>query len=310
MNFAVSVYTSCSVEQVEGRQITLRSLDQGFEETFTSLDELLQAKKTKHTLAAQVLKHFRPEGGLLVETHSEAPHGAGISGSSSLLISTVSACNKLCGTRHGLERVREIAQNIEAQVINVPTGCQDYYPAMYGGVSAIDLTVAGIVRHALPVRPEELDARFLLAYTGEPRHSGINNWEVTKAHIDGDPQVRRNFDGIAAIARQMRGALEKGDWTETGRLLREEWSHRRKNAPRISTPLIDHLVKLTAKAGAQAAKACGAGGGGCVVFLCEPEARERVRTAIEREGQGARILRVKVAARGVGVKATSTAGRD
>ena len=171
---------------------------------------------------------------------------------------------------------------------------------MYGGVSAIELTAAGIARKAMPVDPADLTARIVLAYTGEPRNSGINNWEVTKAHIDGDTRVRRNFDRIAAIAHAMRGALEKADWKEVARLLREEWENRRKNAPGISTPLIDRLVTATRRAGALGAKACGAGGGGCVVFLVEAGSKAAVSAVIEREG--ATILPVSVAPRGVRVR--------
>jgi D-glycero-alpha-D-manno-heptose-7-phosphate kinase len=102
----------------------------------------------------------------------------------------------------------------------------------------------------------------------------------------------------------MRIAIEKGDWSEAGRLLREEWSHRRKNAPGISTPSIDHLVKITRRAGALGAKACGAGGGGCVFFLVERGAKERVSRMIEKAG--AEILPVKIATRGVTVKVART----
>lgn len=303
VNFAVSVYTTCRVTAREGSAITLKAADQGMEETYDRLETLLAAKRHRHPLAAQVVKHFRPQGGLVVETDSESPQGAGIAGSSSLLVSTVSAFNRYMQAGHSLEQVREIAQNLEAQVIRVPTGCQDYYPAMYGGVSAIELTVAGIRRQALGVNEEDLNRRFVLAYTGKPRNSGINNWEVTKLHIDGRREVRRNFDRIAEIAHAMRGALERGDWGETARLLRAEWDHRRKNAPGITTEKLEHLVTVARKAGARAAKACGAGGGGCAVFLCEPQARGRVAAALEQAG--ARVLDVRVAPKGVTARRAS-----
>src|SRR6266568_7204723 len=158
------------------------------------------------------MKFFAPSTGLNLSTDSEAPAGAGISGSSTLIIAIASALNKLTGAGYSIEKLREIAQNIEAQIIGVPTGAQDYYPAMYGGVSAIELSPLGIVRKAIPVDLEDLNARIVLAYTGEPRNSGINNWEVTKAHIDGDKQVHRNFDKIASIAAGMRAAVEKQNW--------------------------------------------------------------------------------------------------
>ncbi len=139
----------------------------------------------------------------------------------------------------------------------------------------------------------------MLAYTGVPRNSGINNWEVMKAHIDGDRKVHRNFDQITAIACGMREAVENEQWSEAGRLLREEWSNRRKNAPGISTPLIDTLVQTTRRNGALGAKVCGAGGGGCVFFLTEPEARDRVAASIT--AAGAQVLPCEVAPAGVKV---------
>jgi D-glycero-alpha-D-manno-heptose-7-phosphate kinase len=303
VNFAVDRYTSCELRTRDDKKIILRSADQGGEESFDSYDALAATTKYKLPLLAYVVKYFKPSTGIELSTNSQAPAGAGISGSSALIISISSALNKLTAAGYNIEQIRQVAQNIEAQIIRVPTGCQDYYPAMYGGVSAIELTEAGIVRRAVPVDLDEFNSRAVLAYSGKPRNSGINNWEVTKAHIDGDRKVFRNFEGIAAIAHSLRGALERADWNEVARLIREEWSHRKKNAPGITTPLIDRLVEVTKKAGARAAKVCGAGGGGCVFFLVEPDAKERVQSAIEAEG--AEVLRVSVAPRGVRVKATA-----
>ncbi len=300
VNFAVDRYTRARIEPRDGARITFGSTDLNRDAAYDSLDHLLTAKTHPLALAAEIVRFFRPEGGFYLETGSEAPAGAGISGSSALIIATTSAFNKWLKTGYSVEKLREISQNIEARLIRVPTGCQDYYPAMYGGVSAIELGCAGIRRVALDVAPEELEARVVLAYTGEPRNSGINNWEVTKSHIDGNSRVYKNFATIASIAVAMRHAIEKHDWTEAARLLREEWSHRRRNAPGISTPLIDRMIHVTRRKGALAAKVCGAGGGGCVLFLVEPEARARVASLIENEG--ATVLPVKVARRGVEVR--------
>jgi D-glycero-alpha-D-manno-heptose-7-phosphate kinase len=303
VNFAVNRYTSCMLETHDSPEIVLRSRDLKSEERFADLAALRASKKYKLPLAAYVVDFFAPTQGFVMETHSEAPAGAGISGSSSLIISIASALNKLNGTGYSIEKIREIAQNNEARIIRVPTGCQDYYPAMYGGVSAIEMDCAGIRRKAISVDLEDFNRRIVLAYTGEPRNSGINNWEVNKAHIDGDKGVHRNFDRIVAIANAMRGALEASDWNELARLVREEWTNRKKNAPGITTPLIDRLVEVTRKAGAKGAKVCGAGGGGCVFFLVEPGTRERVEGMIEKEG--ATVLPVTVAPKGVQVKVSS-----
>ncbi|PYX14581.1 MAG: GHMP kinase [Acidobacteria bacterium] len=255
------------------------------------------ANRFRLPLAARLLQFFAPKEGLLIETDSESPAGAGISGSSALMIATTAALARFTDRNLTLEQMRVIAQNVEAQIIRVPTGCQDYYPALYGGVSAIHLDADGIHREAVPVTPEEIESRFVLAYTGAPRQSGINNWEVFKAHINGDKHVFRNFERIAEIARAMHQALVPGNWEEVARLLREEWKLRRTNAPGITTPLIDKLISIASKHGGQGAKACGAGGGGCVIFLVEKGAASRVATAIG--DNGGRVLPLQVARDGL-----------
>jgi D-glycero-alpha-D-manno-heptose-7-phosphate kinase len=299
VNFALNILTRCRITPQPGRAICLKALDLGRQESFASLDKLGRARRYRHPLAALLVRHFRPQTGLLLETHSASPAGAGISGSSALMVAVAAALARFTGRKMDREALRQVAQNVEAQVIGVPTGCQDYYPALYGGVSAIWLEVEGVRHETLAVAPEEMDRRFLLAYTGAPRQSGINNWEVFQRHIGGDARVVRNFQSIAQIAQAMRQALVASAWSEVARLLREEWKLRRANYPGISTPLIDRLMAAARRHGAEAAKVCGAGGGGCVLFMAEPDARERVAQALA--AAGGTVLPMRVSRRGLTV---------
>jgi D-glycero-alpha-D-manno-heptose-7-phosphate kinase len=284
INVALNILTACRITPRAGREILLQSHDTARDECFASLDELLAAKSYQHPLAAHLIRYFKPKHGFVLDTFSESPAGAGISGSSALMIATSFALARFTGHRLDHEQIRVIAQNVEAQLIRVPTGCQDYYPAMYGGVSAVHLETGGIRREAVPVSLDEVDERFVLFYTGAPRQSGINNWEVLKQHINGDEQVIRNFAEISCIAQAMHRALAGRQWDDVERLLREEWELRRTNAPGITTPLIDKLIAAARRRGARAAKVCGAGGGGCVIVLIEEGARQDVEEAIRKNG--------------------------
>jgi D-glycero-alpha-D-manno-heptose-7-phosphate kinase len=284
VNIALGVLTGCKITPHSSREIHLKSHDTGREERFSELHELLAAKSYKHGLAAFLIRFFQPQGGFTLETHSESPAGAGISGSSAMMIAAGAALARFCGKDIDIEQLRVIAQNVEAQLIKVPTGCQDYYPAMYGGVSAIHLNVDGVKREPITIPVDEVNQRFVLFYTGAPRQSGINNWEVFKQHINGDKQVVQNFSEITRIAQAMHQALANQRWDDVERLIREEWNLRRTNAPNITTPLIDKLVDAAIANGARSAKVCGAGGGGCVIVLIEPDTRERVESAIRDNG--------------------------
>jgi len=297
VNFAVSVMTTCRITPVKGKAIQFRSLDTRREEKFSSFDELNRAKSFSHPIGAWLTKFFAPHGGFILETHSESPAGAGIAGSSALMIATTAALAKFTGCKLDKEQLRVIAQNVEAQIISVPTGCQDYYPALHGGASAVRLDVDGIHREIIDIPADEIDSRFLLVYTGAPRQSGINNWEVFKAHIDGDKTVIRNFQHISEISRAMRDALASRNWNDVARLLRQEWKLRRANYKNISTPLLDNLIEAAMKNGGRAAKVCGAGGGGCAVFMVKDGAKERVAEVLRKNG--GHVLPFQVAREGL-----------
>ena len=300
INFATTLYASCTIEPRGDKRIRLESRDLGLSEEFADLNELRKAGRYKLSLPALLVRHFAPAGGFTLTTDSEAPAGAGIAGSSAMNIAACNALNALTGAGHSKEKLIGIAKNVEAQVIRVPTGDQDYYPATYGGVNAVRLGPGGVVREKLAVDTDALLRRVVLAYTRAPRHSGLNNWEVMKAHIDGDRRVIRNFNRIVEISRLLRAALERHDWDEVGRLIRAEWANRKKNAPGITTPFIERLVAVAARHGGVAAKVCGAGGGGCVLFYVRDGANERVARALA--AQGARVLDTGISPTGVTVE--------
>jgi D-glycero-alpha-D-manno-heptose-7-phosphate kinase len=85
-----------------------------------------------------------------------------------------------------------------------------------------------------------------------------------------------------------------------GRALADEWAARRELAPVVSSPGIERAIAAAREAGAWGGKACGAGGGGCVVFLAPPDRTPAVRDALAGLGDGS-VLPVKVERRGLEV---------
>src|SRR5438105_14410371 len=185
VNFALSLRASVRIETRDDDRIILESRDRGvrFETSTDRLDDL--ANDTQLELVSKMVHFFRPETGFHLISHSEAPAGAGISGSSALAIALIGALNRLVGNRYDERKFITIAANIETSVIKVPAGFQDYYPAFFGAASCIHFRADGIERELLAVDADEIERRFVICYTGEPRNSGINNWAVFKRHIDG-----------------------------------------------------------------------------------------------------------------------------
>ena len=301
VNFALSLRASVRIETRNDRSIVLESLDRGIrlESSLNYIDELRDDPRLE--LVSKMVHFFRPATGFHLIANSEAPAGAGISGSSALAIGLIGALNRLVGNRYDERKFITIAANIETTVIKVPAGFQDYYPAFYGSASCILFRADGTEREHLQVNPEEIERRFVICYTGEPRNSGINNWDIFKRHIDGDADVFEIFERIREAAQQMRAALLANDWARVGEVMRAAYPNRKRLAPGITTPQMDRLVEKAFASGAEGAKVCGAGGGGCIAFLCSPERKQELEQALAAE-QGAEVLQWKVAREGLTVE--------
>ena len=296
LNAAISVRAHAELEPRTDGAVELRSIDTDRSVSASSWSTLDGGGEL--SLLAMLARHYRLANATLT-TRGESPAGAGIAGSSALTIAVCGALAKWSGETSDPDHMLQVAMNVECQTIRVPTGVQDYRPALYGGVAAVELRVDGIRRVPLHVDLRELERRIVLAYTGAPRNSGTNNWEITKRHIDGDRHVFDCFERIRDTAVAMRVALEAGDWDGVGRHIAIEWENRKRLAPGVSTPTLDLLIARAGAAGATAAKVCGAGGGGCLFCYGPPERRRSIEQALA--AGGARLLDFRIESEGLRV---------
>ena len=294
LNAAISLRAHVEVASRPAGGIELRSIDTN--RTTTAPDWQSLDGTSELPLLALLARHYRLQNATLT-TRGESPAGAGIAGSSALVIAVCGALARWTKASEDPEDLLRVAMNVECQTIKVPTGVQDYRPALYGGIASIELGVDGIHRVGIDIDPHELETRVTLAYTGAPRNSGTNNWEITKRHTDGDRHIFDCFERIRDTARAMRGALERGDWDEVGRQIAIEWENRKRLAPGVTTATIDALIARAQAAGATAAKVCGAGGGGCLFCFGPPEARTAIAEALA--AGGARLLDYRIETEGL-----------
>src|ERR671938_1326948 len=274
VNFALSLYARCRIETRDDGRIILESRDLkvSFETELSAIEDLRLEQRLE--LVSKLVHFFKPTTGFHLVAESNVPAGAGLGGSSALAIACIGALNRLVGDRYPTSKFIVIAANVETTVTRVPAGFQDYYGAFYGGANAIEWKTDGIRREPVNVAPEELERRVVVCYTGEPRLSGINNWEMFKTHIDGDPTIFQLFESIRDSALRMRDALIANDWTEVRAVMQAAYPNRKRLAPNITTPHMERIVEKALAHGAEAAKVCGAGGGGCIAFLCAEGRRE------------------------------------
>ena len=251
------------------------------------------------SLLERIVGSFAPRRGLELTTAAEAPAGAGLGGSSTLAVAVGAALAAWTGESLGRVRLLRRVMNLETAELAVPTGEQDYLAAIHGGLSAYHHEPDGTRREKLPL-PEGLGERYVLAYTGQPRHSGMSNWEMFRRFVDRDRRTVGHMREIARIAAELAQALREADLDAAGKLVGEEGRLRYRLAPSVATPALLEADRAARRAGALGAKVCGAGGGGCMVAFVREGRREAVAAAIE--ATGARVLNAPVARRGLAVE--------
>jgi D-glycero-alpha-D-manno-heptose-7-phosphate kinase len=177
-----------------------------------------------------------------------------------------------------------VCHNLEAQVLNTPTGTQDYYPAASGGLNILRYTASGIEQKVYPIAGSPLHRYFLLVYTGKTHHSGMNNFEVVKAAVAKDPRTLESLKELKQIAEETARACLNQSWDQLPALFNREFKARTRLAPAFTSPEIEKLQQISMQNGAEAVKICGAGGGGCVLVWAPPALRQKVSGSCEKAG--------------------------
>jgi D-glycero-alpha-D-manno-heptose-7-phosphate kinase len=307
VNAAINVYGHVTVEERPDARVHIRSEDTGTEEAFASLAAMSVSMGGELDLVKKALRFYCRQSdlqrGLDVTLRSEAPRGSGLGASSALLMALSSAVNEIENLGLSKGRLIDLGANIEAQVIGIPTGKQDYFPPLFGGICSIRFDVDG---HRLERLNEgsnltdRLNERLILTFTNINRFSGVTNWAMLKRYIEREGGAVVHMRRIKEVALAMRQSLAAGKLDDLARLLALEWENRKALAEGVTTPEIDAMIAAAQAKGARASKLCGAGGGGCMITYAEPGDVPAVREALV--DAGATLMPFRIVPEGIRLK--------
>jgi D-glycero-alpha-D-manno-heptose-7-phosphate kinase len=291
VNAAIPVWVRLEVD-LEAPDGELRHVVDGAHENRLSSADVVT------DLSAAVAFAIRPAGGVRIRVLSQASVGSGLGGSSAYGVAVARGILALTGTAMTDERLVALVRDLEARVLGVPTGVQDHWATISGGVAAVHLEPGGERVERLEVDPAWIGRRLTVFDSGISHHSGMVNWQVIRRRLEGEAATADALGGIAAAAADCRRSLLAGDEAAVARAIAEEWKHRRRLAPEVCPPELDQIEKAAAAAGAEAFKACGAGGGGSVLLWHAPESRPAIVAALQAAAPGGRVVATGVAAEG------------
>jgi D-glycero-alpha-D-manno-heptose-7-phosphate kinase len=268
--------------------ISVRRLPPFFEHryriAYSKIEHVREIEEIAHPVVRGVLAEMGSAEGLEIHSDADLPARAGLGSSSSFTVGFLHALNALHGRMTTKLQLGREAIRVEQEVLKESVGCQDQLWAAFGGLNHITFSPAGdfgiqpIILD--PSRRRELMQSVMMFFTGFSRHAS----DIAQNQITNIPQRTRQLHGIqgmveeALVILQGRRQLPRA----LGELLHESWRLKRELADNVSTPAIDEIYAAARQAGAIGGKLLGAGGGGFIVFLVEPERRQQVRERLAK----------------------------
>jgi len=267
---------------------------------YSHSEQVQRIDEVENDIARECLRFMEIEPPIYVSTVGDHPASTGLGGSSAFAVGLLNALHAYRGERVTAGQLAEEAASIEIERLGQPIGKQDQYAAAFGGVNFFRFGAGGGVT-VEPLSPERgalqrLFDHMLMFWTGHQRDAGAI---LTEQRANTDSKLD-NLLRMRDQAHELQALMGNGpvEPASVGRILDRGWRLKRELASTITTDQIDDWYGRAVGAGAVGGKLCGAGGGGCILFVAPPERQPAIRTALSElievpisyEVHGSRVL--------------------
>ena len=233
---------------------------------------------------------------LTISTTIDVPAGSGLGASSALVVALIEAFRTALQLPLGPYDVARLAFQIERQDLGLAGGRQDQYAAAFGGMNFMEfLPEERVIVNPLRMRREylnEFESSLVICFTGQSRRSDTIIKEQVSGLREMDETTITNMHQIKQDAMEMKVALLQGNIRETARILGHSWAAKKRTAAGIANESVERMYEVGIEAGAWAAKVSGAGGGGFLMLLADPEHRYKLIAALNEAGGQASAVKM------------------
>jgi D-glycero-alpha-D-manno-heptose-7-phosphate kinase len=186
--------------------------------------------------------------------------------------------NNLICRRQSKHKLAAEAIHIEQNILKESVGSQDQIAASFGGLNQIIFRP----NEEFEVLPIKLDSNkkssfedhIQLFFTGLTRESS----QIQKGHIKNIPKLAHELRLLTEQVNIASNILKNSinPIPEIGRLLNDQWQIKRTLNNAVTNLGIDRAYEIGLKSGAIGGKLLGAGGGGFLLFITEPNKHKSV----------------------------------
>ncbi len=224
---------------------------------------------------------------LTVTSTVDAPPGSGLGASSALVVALVEAYRSAFSLPLGSYDVARLAFQIERVEAGLAGGRQDQYAAAFGGVNYMEFLPGDrVIVNPLRISNSylcEFESSIIICFTGQSRASAVIQDQV-RAATENNHSAVEALNQLKSDAAEMKQALLGGNIQHVAEILNRSWQAKRRTSKAVSNSKVEEIFELGRNNGAVAGKVSGAGGGGFLMFMTQPEHRYRLVTALNEAG--------------------------
>ena len=292
-----SFFISAAINKYVYVTIT-KPFEKGIYLKYSKIEKTNKVETIKHKIIKEVLKQELIENKIEITTLTDIPSKTGLGSSGSFSTAMIKAIYSFNQKMIGRRELAEKACDIEINKLKQPSGKQDQYISVYGGISEFNINKNGIVKAKnLKIGREtilDLEDNLLLFFTGFSRNSSLILNEQNKKTIKSDVQIIKNLDYVKSLGLEIKKELLKGNCNNFAKLMNEHWNYKLQRSKNMSNKTINEIYTFAIKNGAIGGKLIGAGGGGFLLFYTNTPNRlrkamahkklEEVRFKFDHEG--------------------------
>lgn len=291
LNVTIDRYAFASLALGNDGQVLLRANDLNIEESHSigrlSTDSGLRLHRAVYN---RIVQQFFPNTppALTLATSIEAPAGSGLGSSSALVVAMVEVFREAFNLPLGQYDVAHLAFEIERIDLGLDGGKQDQYAAAFGGMNFIEfLSGDRVIVNPLRVKRAilcELESSIVVCFSGQSRASDVIIRDQIVAATQNSGKALGGLHALKQDAIEMKQALLAGDIRSMAEILDRSWASKKSTAESVSNPVIEKLYSVGRASGARGGKVSGAGGGGFMMFIADPDSKPSLIRALAAAG--------------------------
>ncbi|MGR5126962.1 GHMP family kinase ATP-binding protein [Photobacterium swingsii] len=289
LNATINMYAHCTIElhtPEKGISFVAQDIDVTYHSPLLNYLELEGELLLHKAVYNRIVSQFNDNKPLAVTvyTHSEAPPGSGLGSSSTMVVTIISAYQKLLNLPLDEYEIARMAYDIERIDCQLSGGKQDQYATTFGGFNFMEFYEGErVLVNPLRIRQpiiNELESQLMLYFTGVSRSSAQIIEDQVKTTTSTDKKPLEAMHDVKKFAFEMKERLLHSDICGMSDLLQESWNAKKATSDSIATPHINLIEDRALTSGAKSLKISGAGGGGFMMLFVDPIHRLSVEESL------------------------------